>query len=93
MVVVWRLVEFDDYFEFPSEIYRLDTKGTENRVFAKRTLPSRTFCSRARRMQRDSNVRRRIPQPYSWKSQNRVECRICRTGRRRRWTIGRSLPA
>jgi photosystem II stability/assembly factor-like uncharacterized protein len=30
------LVEFDDFFEFPSEIYRLDTKGAENRVLRKK---------------------------------------------------------
>ena len=30
------LVEFDDLFEFPSEIYRLDTKANENRVLRKK---------------------------------------------------------
>ena len=40
------LVEFDDYFEFPSEMYRLKPKSEELRVCSgARTLPSRTSSS------------------------------------------------
>ena len=53
-VAVWPLVEFEDYFEFPSELYRLDPKVRKIACFAERTLPLRTSCSRAKRMQRDS---------------------------------------
>ena len=84
------LIEFDDYFEFPSELFNLMANPEIAVVYSGvRTSRLRISLWDQRPMRRDSSLQDRCSGVRFQGRYASQGVRICPTGRKRRWIIGR----